>query len=205
MNNKAIIVGAFNEIIELAEETGVHVVGLIDNEKKDTYHNYQVLSDDLNAANLSSSHKKVPLIITPDSPKTRAKLFNFYRQLGFSFISLISNNAKISNSAKIGIGIIIQDGVNVSSDVTINGFVKLNSLCNIMHNAIIGDFTTVAPNAVVLGYVKIGKYCYIGANATILQNISIGDNVIIGAGAVITKNVGSNKIMIGNPARELNK
>ncbi|MGA2408316.1 MAG: acetyltransferase [Bacteroidales bacterium] len=203
MKNEAIIVGAFLEIIELAEETGVKIIGLIDNIKTGIYFNYPVLCNDHNAISLSSRFKKTPLIITPDLPIVRNKLFKLYDDLGFNFTVLVSKNSKVSNSAKIENGTIIQSGVNVSSEAVIGSFVKLNTCCNVMHNAIIADFTTIAPNAVVLGNVKIGKSCYIGANATILPNIEICDNAIIGAGAVVTKNIINPGKFVGIPAKPL--
>lgn len=200
MTKKAIIVGAFHEIIELVEESDIEIFGLIDNQKIGTYRNYPVLCNDINASELPSEYKLVPLIITPDQPSVRCSLNYFYRDLGFNFVSLISRNAKISKSASVDNGTIIQHGVNISSEVNIGKFIKLNTACNIMHNVIIGDFTTIAPNAVVLGNVKIGKSCYIGSNATILPNIEICDCVIVGAGAVVTKNILHPGTYVGIPA-----
>lgn len=205
MNKKIIIVGAFHEIIELSEDNGFEIAGLIDNEKTKSYWNYNILCNDEEAINLSEKLKETPLILTPDKPATRQKLRLYYSELGFEFASIISKDSKVSKSAKIGLGTIIQSGVNVSAECNIGMFVKLNTNCNVMHNSIIGDFATIAPNAVILGNVKIGKLCYIGSNATILPNIEICDNVIIGAGAVVTKNVPPNKVFIGNPAREFSK
>ena len=205
MNKKIIIVGAFHEVIELAEENGFDIIGLIDNNKICSYRTYEVLGNDNEAKNILNSQKNVPLIITPDIPNIRAQLFSYYSELGFKFISLISKNSNISKSEVIGNGTISQAGVNVSAECNIGKFVKLNTNCNVMHNSIIGDFTTIAPNAVILGNVKIGKLCYIGANATILPNIEICDNVIIGAGAVVVKNIKEGKTFAGNPARQLIK
>ena len=175
---------------------------MFDNNKIGYYRNYKILGNDNDAKNIISSQKNVPIIITPDIPKVRSKLFSYYSELGFIFISLISKNVNISKSAKIDNGTFVQSGVNVSAECKIGKFVKLNTNCNVMHNSIIGDYTTVAPNAVVLGNVNIGKLCYIGANATILPNIEICDNVIIGAGSVVTKNVINPTIMIGVPAKK---
>ena len=205
MGNNIIIIGAFHEVIELAEANAISIVGFFDNDKKGSYMNYPVLGKDSDAESLFQSYHNTPLVITPDKPGLRARLHQIYNQIGYSFASLISTHSTISKSAVIGTGTIIQSGVNVSSEVIIGSFVKLNSLCNVMHNATIGDYSTIAPNAVILGYVTIGNFCYIGANATILPNITIGHNVIIGAGAVVTKNVPDNKVMAGNPARELVK
>lgn len=52
---------------------------------------------------------------------------------------------------------------------------------------------------------RIGNYVDIGANVCIIGDITIGDNVIIGAGAVVTKDIPANSIVVGNPARILEK
>ena len=198
MDNSVLIVGAFHEIIELAEDTGFNIIGLIDKRIKKLYRGYAILGDDSIADKIE---KKYPVIITPDVPKIRLKLYNYYNDIGFTFVRLVSKNAKISKSAIIGDGSIIQHGVNISSECRIGKFAKCNTLCNIMHDSNIGDFTTIAPNAVILGNVKIGKYCYIGANSTILPNIILEDGVTIGAGAVVTINISAGKTVFGVPAQ----
>lgn len=200
MIKHAIVVGAFHEIIELAEELEIKILGLIDNEKTGNYWNYPILCNDANASELPHHYLIVPLIITPDKPTVRYHLNNRYEKLGFSFLTLISNSAKISKSAKIENGTIIQHGVNISSEANIGKFIKLNTACNIMHNVTIGDYSTIAPNAVLLGNVRIGKFCYIGANSTILPDIEICDNVTIGAGAVVTKSITKPGTYMGVPA-----
>jgi len=205
VNNKVIIVGAFHEIIELAEDNNIEIIGLIDNEKSNLYRNYKIICNDIDAQTLPKEIKKIPLIITPDKPTLRKKLRLYYSELGFKFTSLISKDSKISDSASIDFGTIIQWGVNVSSECSIGAFVKLNTKCNVMHNSIVGDYTTIAPNAVILGNVKIGECCYIGSNATILPNIEICNNVIIGAGSVVTKNINTPSTLAGVPARLLKK
>lgn len=83
----------------------------------------------------------------------------------------------------------------------IGDFCKLNTFANVMHNNRVGSFTTVAPNAVLLGYVTIGESVYIGANSTVLPSINIDSNTIVGAGAVVTKNVANGVVVKGVPAK----
>ena len=52
---------------------------------------------------------------------------------------------------------------------------------------------------------RIGNNVDIGANVCIIGDITIGDNVVIGAGAVVTKNIPSDCVVVGNPARILEK
>ncbi len=203
MNKRIIIVGAFIEIVELAEENNCQIHGYFDNTKTGEYLGYPVLGSDENSEEFFSSYLDIPLLITPDKPTIREKLYTQYSKLGFSFTELISKYSKISKSAIISNGSIIQSFVNISSESQIGKFVKLNTGCNIMHNSTIGDFTTVAPNAVILGNVSVGKSCYIGSNSTILPNLRIVDNVVIGAGAVITKNIYEPGIYVGCPAKRM--
>jgi sugar O-acyltransferase (sialic acid O-acetyltransferase NeuD family) len=174
-------------------------VGIIDNHLKDEYLGYRILGGDEKGKAIYDEFKDVPLIISPDSPRVRQTLANYYSKIGFRFHSLISPLAMISKSAKLGTGVVIQSAVNVSTLVTLGNFVKLNSLSNVMHDSLIGDFVTIAPNAVVLGRVRIFDLAYVGANATILSGLTVGRDSVVGAGSVVTKNVDDETLVVGNP------
>jgi len=201
MNKQIILVGGFHEIIELCEEIGYKIIGIIDNNLQETYWGYPIIGTDDMIKNLTQKYKNIPLVITPDLTSIQKKLFLEYSKYGFEFETIISPMARISKSSIIGTGAIIQHQVNVSSNVRIGIFAKLNVGCNIMHDSTIGNFVTIAPNAVILGRVNVGDSTYIGANSTILPDKSIGENVIVGAGAVVTKNFDSNSIIKGIPAK----
>ncbi len=53
--------------------------------------------------------------------------------------------------------------------------------------------------------VVINRNSFIGAGAIILPGTNIGENCIIGAGAVVKGIIENGSIMIGNPAKKLNK
>ncbi len=203
--NKVIIVGGFHEIIELCEKSGKEIIGLIDNDLSGSYLGYPIFGNDAYARSIYDRYPEVPIIISPDSPPIREKLYEHYKSIGFKITSVISPEATVSKSAKIGIGVIIQDGVNISAFAEIGNFVKLNSYSNIMHDVKVEDFVSIAPNAVVLGRVCIGRKAYIGANSTILPNISIGENSLVGAGSVVTKNIEKNSVVMGVPAKNKEK
>jgi sugar O-acyltransferase (sialic acid O-acetyltransferase NeuD family) len=199
MKDSVILVGGFHEIIELCQLCNKDIVGIIDNNLKDEYLGYRVFGGDERAKAIYDEFKDVPLIISPDKPRVRHKLANYYSGVGFRFDSLISPKAMVSKSANLGTGVVIQSGVNVSTLVTIGKFVKLNSLSNVMHDSLIGDFVTIAPNAVVLGRVRILDLAYVGANATVLSGLTIGRESLVGAGSVVTKSVDDETLVVGNP------
>lgn len=199
--NKAILVGAFHEMIELANLCDIEIISIIDKKESKIYKGIQIVCKDEEVDSLKKQLIDYPLILTPDKPEVRLKLFNYYSIRMFNFLSVISPKSNISNTCQIGKGTVIQSLSNISSDSSIGNFVKINYGANVTHDVEVGDFTTIAPNAVVLGNVNIGNNCYIGANATILPNVVIEDNVIIGAGAVVTNNIKANKTVKGVPAK----
>lgn len=201
MSKKIIIVGAFHEMIELCEDCGFQIVGIIDNQYTGDYYGCPILGTDEDAEQIYHDYSDCCIVLTPDLPRVRKKLYELYSQIGFQFATVISPKAIISRSAKIGKGTVIQACVNVSSGSIIGDSVKLNTYANIMHDDVVGNYVTIAPNAVLLGYVHVGESSYVGANSTILPHIRIGDGSTIGAGAVVTKDVNNNVIVKGVPAK----
>jgi len=199
--NEIILVGGFPETIELCELCGYKIVGIVDNVQDGKILGYSVLGKDKDAAHLYHKFSDIPVIVAVDKPAIRQKLIALYRQVGFTFASIISPKAFVSPSAKLGEGVIVQSFCNISTNVIVGDFVKLNTYANAMHDCVIEDYCTIAPNAVLLGNVYVGKASYIGANATVIQTNRIGKNVTVGASAVVTKDIMDGLTVIGVPAR----
>jgi len=199
---KIILIGYFIEMAELCEKCGCAVAGVVDYELKGPY---QYLGSDEEFIRKCSDYIAFPLVITPDKPEVREKIYERYKGLGFSFKTLIAPEAIISKSAEISEGCMIQSLCNISSNVFLDKCVRVNTGANIMHDAKVGAFSVVAPDAVLLGHVSVGSKAYIGANSTLLPNIVIGDNATVGAGAVVTKPVADGFVVAGIPAHVLKK
>lgn len=197
-----ILVGRFHEQIELCEACGRNVIGIIENNPKQDFSGYRHLGTDEDAAKIFKEYRNIPLVISPDFPMTRMRLAAFYASIGFRFATLVHPRAIISPSAKIKSGSMIKAGSHISSSVNIGAFVVVNNCANIMHDCLVGDYSTIAPNAVLLGRVTTGKGAYIGANATILADKSVGNSAMVGAGAVVTRNVANDATVYGVPARQ---
>ena len=51
----------------------------------------------------------------------------------------------------------------------------------------------------------IGNNVQLNAGCMVIGGVVIGDNVVVGAGAVVVKNIPANSVVVGNPARVIQK
>ena len=109
-------------------------------------------------------------------------------------------------------GVVIKDNVEIGSntiidrgtlDNTIIGRgTKINNLCHVGHNVVIGNNCLIIANSYIGGSGKVGDDCWIAPGVIIRNGVKVGRNVIIGMGSVVTKNVGDGKTVFGVPAKE---
>lgn len=133
---------------------------------------------------------------------TRQKIQQYFTFEQVQPINAIHPSAIISLSASVGgSGVMIAPGVIINALAKIANGVICNTSCIIEHECEIGEFTHIAPGAILCGNVSVGTQSFIGAGSVVRQGIRIGSNVFIGAGSVVVKDVPNNSIIFGNPAK----
>ena len=142
---------------------------------------------------------------------TGVKIFNFVNAYGCS----IDDHSKVGTFVEIQKGASIGKNCKISSHSFICEGVHIEDNCFIGHGVMFtndlfpratnvdGSQQTEEDWTLVETFVKKGAS--IGSNATILCGITIGENALIGAGSVVIKDVPANTIVVGNPAREIEK
>ena len=107
---------------------------------------------------------------------------------------------EIQKGAKIGKGCRIQSHTFICEGVTIDDSVFIGHGVMFINdkNPKVSNTNWKMQRTRILSGVSIGS------NATILPTI-IGSNSVVGAGSVVTKPVEKDKVVIGNPAKELRK
>lgn len=112
---------------------------------------------------------------------------------------------------KVIIGDEVYIGANTAIDratletTFIGNRVKIDNLVHIAHNVVIEENSYIIAGTILGGGVHVGKNCWIAPNVSIKQQLHIGNDSLIGLGAVVLKDVEENTVVVGNPAKILNK
>lgn len=143
-----------------------------------------------------SSYKKIFLkklrIYLMNSSEKRTKYIikhNIFGSVGDNFFF---QPRKIPNDPKL---IKFHNNVVVASNVTFINHDVMNKMLNNLNDGTFYKYYS--------GCTEIMDNVFIGSNTTILPNVKIGSNVIIGAGSVVTKDIPNNRVVAGNPAKEI--
>ena len=125
---------------------------------------------------------------------------------GFAFIK--EDNAQ--KFVKHYGGVTLENHVSIGSqtcvcrgaidDTYIGEYSKIDNLCHIAHNVIIGKRTIVVCLSAVMGSVHIGDDCWV-ATSMIRDQRHVGDNCVIGMGSVVVKDIPNGTTVAGNPAK----
>ena len=112
-------------------------------------------------------------------------------------------NVIIEDDVEIGANTCI-DRAAMKSTVIQQG-VKIDNLCQIAHNVVVGRNTAMASQVGIAGSSKVGENCIIAGQAGIVGHITVGDKVTIGAQSGVTHSVPSDTQIFGSPALEASK
>lgn len=143
-------------------------------------------------------------------PVLRKKLAAKCEAYGLSFINVIHPNVQIYDDVVIGVGIIAAANVVFTSNIIIGEHFHANIYSYVAHDCVIGDYVTFAPRVCCNGRVHVEDLAYIGTAAVLRQGshdtpLVIGKSAIVGMAGVVTKNVTPDTIVVGNPAKPLQK
>ncbi len=112
-------------------------------------------------------------------------------------------NVIIEDNVEIGANTCI-DRAAMKSTIIQEG-VKIDNLCQIAHNVVVGRRTAMASQVGIAGSSKVGEKCIIAGQAGIVGHITVGNNVTIGAQSGVTHSVPGDQTIFGSPAMEASK
>lgn len=127
-----------------------------------------------------------------------------------TFASLSAPSHSRGDNISTANGGIYCNFTSLTSDIKIGRHFQCNIYSYVAHDCIIGDFVTLAPRVCVNGNTIVEDDVYIGTGAVLKQGtpdrpLRIGRGAVIGMGAVVTKDVEPGAVVVGSPARPLQK
>ena len=177
------------------------------------YTDVGVIAAELSEIKVCRNMKEVQNYCPPDcwmaicgvgSPKYRAILFHKFKEVGYSFASILSPLATVESSAQIGEGCVIFSGARVAIGCYIGDNVLINYNAVIGHDTIIGNHSIISPGANLGGRITGGKEVYYGIGSSVLQGKKIGNRATLSAGCSVWFDVSSYTTVGGTPAKKMN-
>lgn len=135
--------------------------------------------------------------------QNRRQLFEKYKEIGYSFASVMHPSAIVGREVVLGEGVQIMAGAVIQPGAHIGHNSIVNTKASVDHDCQIGNHVHLAPGVTLSGGVRIGNGTHVGTGATVIQNIEIGSSALVGAGAVIVRMVKDGAKVLGVPAREV--
>ena len=127
------------------------------------------------------------------------RLFNYFSEHGYYFVSVVSPNATVCKSAQLADGVQIMAGAIVQTNAIVGMNCIINSGAIIEHDCCIGAHNHIAPSATLSGGVITESQVHVGTGACVIQGIKIGNKSVIGAGCSVVRDVPAMQVII--PAR----
>ena len=203
MNKQIYLIGAGGHskvLMSVMKRLKIKVSGVIDNDDsiKD-FLGVPVIGGDQEALKLDNAD--VELVNGIGSTKNlslRKKIFNYYKERGFNFKTLIDPFACITCDVEIGEGAQIMAGSVLQPCVKVGDNTIINTKASIDHDSVVGKHCHIAPGVTISGNVTIGSSCHVGTGVNIIQGVEIGSQTLVAAGSIVIKNIGENKLVIGS-------
>lgn len=134
-------------------------------------------------------------------PLLRKKVFLFFKEKNYQFLSVIHPAAYVAKEVKMGEGVQVLAGSIVQIGSQLGDNVVVNTCAVVDHDCIVGRHSHIAPRATLGGGVLIEEDCHIGSAATVLQEVKIDSGCLVAAGAVVISHVNKSTRVAGVPAK----
>lgn len=119
----------------------------------------------------------------------RVRLFELLEAAGFSFPALVHPRATLEPSARVGEGVQVFANAYVGAEAELQPRCMVNTNAVVSHDCVIGEYSHIAPGALLAGHVHVGERTLVGMGVTTAVGVRIGSRVRVGNGAILLADV----------------
>ncbi|MDA7735343.1 acetyltransferase [Gammaproteobacteria bacterium] len=202
MSKPVLVIGSGGHasvIIEILMQVNCKILGVVSKDKPNQDGVFKDLKWYKSDEDVLSFNKHEILLVNAigflPGNNLRANLHTKFRQLGYTFMTVIAPSAIVSNYVNLAQDVHLMPGCIINTNTSIAAGTILNSGSIVEHDCKIGLHNHIAPGAKLSGGVETGEGVFIGIGANVIQNIKICKGSVIAAGANVFKNIDAESIV----------
>lgn len=132
---------------------------------------------------------------------TRRRLAERVKALGVPLFTAIHASAAVARTARIAPGGMIAAQTVVNTGAVIGENVVINNGAVVEHDCRLGNNVNISPGVQLGGRVTIEDEAFVATGAIVLARRTVGAGAIVAAGSVVTRDVEPHTLVLGAPAR----
>lgn len=126
-------------------------------------------------------------------------------RLGGRLVSIQDPSSRVSPRATVNAGTYVAAHAVINIGSSLGIACIINTAATVDHDCLLSDGVHLSPGVHLSGTVVIGERSWLGTASSVRNNARIGADVVCGVGSVIVKDIEDGLVVVGVPAKPLEK
>lgn len=144
-------------------------------------------------------------VVALGSPAARERAAARLAERGVRSPVLVHPRAVLGPRVRLGAGTVVMALCVLETDVEIGPHGLLNVHSSVAHEGRLGACVSLGPGAHLAGRATVGDRCDLGAGCVLRPGITLGPDTVVGAGAAVVEDHAGGGVLVGVPARPLER